>query len=88
MKIPVLPLITLVATVIKDAPGGISSDEWSEIGLKLLAVGESAIGIGDVSGPVIDTAAAAAHLDKVIAVKGAGHGNVLADLAALFHKHA
>lgn len=92
MQIPVLPLLNLVGIVIKDAPGGISADEWSEIGLQLVVVGEAAFGLSDVSGPVIDGASAAAHVAKVIRKHGANlhpdKVNVLGELAGLFHKAA
>lgn len=92
LRVPVLPLIALIAELIKDAPGGISPDEWSAIGAKALVVVEAAMGLGDVVGPVIDAGAAAAHVDKVLAKHGASmpaaHANVLADLAAVFRKAA
>lgn len=88
LRVPVLPLLKLVGIVIKDAPGGITADEWSEIGLQIVIVGEAALGLTDVAGPTITASQAAAHVDKVIAKHGTGHGGVLADLAGLFHAHA
>lgn len=89
IQIPVLPLLSLVGLVIRDAPGGITSEEGADIAVKLLEVGEAAFGLTPSSGLTIPLDAAQAHVAKAAAhlANSGAHPdklNVLQQLAGLF----